>query len=85
MNRDDSRLMRHLATAVAVKLVLLAVLWWAFVHDGAVRAGSEQMAAHLAAPATPWAARQPIAPAKQRERPLQSAGEPTPRVLNQSL
>lgn len=42
MNRDNSRLLRHLATTVAV-----AVLWWAFVRDGAVDAGSGQTAAHM--------------------------------------
>lgn len=60
MNRDDSRLLRHLATAVAVKLAVLAVLWWAFVRDRAVDAGSEQTAAHLSVPTSPTAARQPI-------------------------
>lgn len=29
MNPDDSRLLRHLTPTVAVKLALLAVLWWA--------------------------------------------------------
>lgn len=52
MNRDDSRLLRHLGLAVAVKLAVITALWWAFVRDHAVDAGSEQTAAHLLAPAT---------------------------------
>ena len=44
----DRRLSRHLATAIAVKLVALAGLWWFLVH--AVDAGTEQTAAHLLVP-----------------------------------
>ena len=50
MNRADTRLMRHLAIAVAVKLLVLAGLWWAFVHGRPDAPGSEQTADHLAAP-----------------------------------
>jgi hypothetical protein len=50
MSLDDRRLLRHLFTAVAVKLAVLAALWWAFIRDAAVDAGTEQTAAHLAAP-----------------------------------
>lgn len=67
MNRDDRRLLRHLATAVALKLTVLAVLWWAFVRDSAVDAGSEQTAAHLLVPISPAAARQPITPTTGQE------------------
>lgn len=58
MNRDDRRLMRHLATAVVVKLIVLVVLWWLFVPH-AVPTGSEQTAAHLAAPVHPAAGELP--------------------------
>ena len=68
MNRDDSRLLRHLGTAVAIKLVVLAALWWGFVRDGVVHAGSEQTAAHLAVPANPPAARLPQPHATRPER-----------------
>lgn len=33
MHHRDRRLLRHLGLAVAIKLVLLALLWWAFVRD----------------------------------------------------
>ncbi|EWS55471.1 MULTISPECIES: cytochrome oxidase putative small subunit CydP [unclassified Methylibium] len=69
MNRDDSRLLRHLTTAVAVKLAVLAVLWWTFVRDSSVDAGSEQTAAHLVAPTTPSATRQPNSPTTRQEHP----------------
>lgn len=55
MNRDDRRLMRHLVTAVVVKLIVLVVLWWLFVPHALVPTGSEQTAAHLAAPVHPAA------------------------------
>ncbi len=32
MTPDDRRLRRHLATAVAVKLLALLILWWLFFH-----------------------------------------------------
>jgi hypothetical protein len=69
MNRNDSRLLRHLATAVAAKLVGLSVLWWAFVHDRAVDADSEQTAAHVSVPTSPAAARQPITTTTGQELP----------------
>lgn len=48
MNLADRRLMPHLATAVAVKLVVLAMLWWFFVRDSHVAVDTEQAAAHIA-------------------------------------
>ncbi len=53
MKPDERRLVRHLAVAVAVKLCVLGVLWWAFVRDAGVSADSEQTAAHIAVTARP--------------------------------
>jgi hypothetical protein len=38
---------------VALKLAVLAALWWVFIRDQAVDAGSEQTASHFALPAAP--------------------------------
>ena len=46
----DRRLTRHLAFAVAVKLLLLVGMWWFLVRDSAVDADTEQTAEHLLAP-----------------------------------
>jgi hypothetical protein len=46
----DRRLTRHLAFAVAVKLLALAVLWWFLVRDHGVDANTELTAAHLLVP-----------------------------------
>lgn len=67
MNRDDSRLLRHLGLAVAVKLAVIAALWWVFVRDRTVDASSEQTAAHLMAPAN---------------APVQHPSQPTPIPTN---
>ncbi len=48
MNVADGHLRRHLATALAVKLLLLAVLWWVFFRDVPVAVDTEQTAAHVA-------------------------------------
>lgn len=48
MSAADNLLKRHLATAVAVKLALLAVLWCVFVRDARVAVDTEQAAAHVA-------------------------------------
>jgi hypothetical protein len=53
MNPDGSRLLRHLSVAVALKLAVLAALWWVFIRDQAVDTGSEQTASHFAIPAAP--------------------------------
>ena len=53
MSPSDRRLLRHLAVAVAVKLALLAVLWWAFVREQRVPVDGEAAAAHLATATQP--------------------------------
>jgi len=49
MSPADQRLMRHLVIAVAVKLVLLVGLWWAFVRDARVEVDPAAAAQHLTA------------------------------------
>lgn len=44
MTRDEKRLVRHLVIAVALKLALLAALWWLFVRDARVSVSLEQVA-----------------------------------------
>ena len=53
MTHDERRLVRHLATAVVVKLILLTALWWLFVHDARVAVDAEQAAAQLGTPVSP--------------------------------
>lgn len=36
MTISDKRLLRHLLTAVLIKLVLLSLLWWLFIRDSHV-------------------------------------------------
>lgn len=50
MTPPADRLLRHLALAIALKLVVLTVLWWAFVQDARVGVDVERAAAHLGAP-----------------------------------
>jgi hypothetical protein len=50
MRSLDRRLPRHLAFAIAVKLLLLAGMWWFLVRDLGVDADTEQTAEHLLAP-----------------------------------
>jgi len=52
MTRDERRLTRHIAWAVALKLALLAALWWFFVRDDRVSVDASLAAAHLSAPAS---------------------------------
>ena len=33
MTLDDRRLLRHLITAVSVKVLVLSILWWVFFHE----------------------------------------------------
>lgn len=73
MNLDDGRLLRHLGIAVAVKLAVIAALWWVFVRDRAVDAGSEQTAVHLMAPSIP-----PVAPTPRPARPRTNRQELAP-------
>lgn len=47
MNQEESRLFRHLAIAVMLKLLVLAVLWWVFVRDVRVNVDVEQAAAQI--------------------------------------
>ncbi len=49
MQLNDRRLVRHLVIAVALKLLVLFGLWWAFVRDDRVGVDSEQAAAHIGA------------------------------------
>ncbi|MEY8876547.1 MAG: cytochrome oxidase putative small subunit CydP [Leptothrix sp. (in: b-proteobacteria)] len=47
MSRDENRLLRHLITAVVIKLAVLTLLWWAFVRDDRPAVDAEQAAQHL--------------------------------------
>jgi cytochrome bd-type quinol oxidase subunit 1 len=49
----DRRLFRHLATAIAAKLLALAGLWWLLAQGHAVDASTDQTAAHLWVPLPP--------------------------------
>lgn len=43
-------LVRHLFIAVALKLVVLSALWWAFVRDERVGVDVDRAAAHMGSP-----------------------------------
>lgn len=47
MTLTDRRLLRHLSIAIAVKLVVLVLLWWFFVRDQHVSVDADQAAASL--------------------------------------
>jgi hypothetical protein len=47
MKYDDSRLVRHLAIAVALKLLVLALLWWAFARADRASVDAEAAAQHI--------------------------------------
>jgi hypothetical protein len=51
MTRADSRLVRHLAIAILVKLALLMLLWWGFVRDQRVNVDADRAASHIDATA----------------------------------
>jgi hypothetical protein len=53
MKSDPTRLVHHLAIAVALKLVVITALWLAFVQDARVEVGAEQAAAHIGSPTPP--------------------------------
>ena len=53
MESGHRRLVRHLAIAVALKLVAITLLWSAFVQDARVEVGTAEAAAHLGAPTSP--------------------------------
>lgn len=44
MNQTDRRLLRHVITAVAIKLIALAALWQLFVRDERVIVDTERAA-----------------------------------------
>lgn len=52
MTQDERRLLRHLVIAVLIKLVVLVVLWWAFVRDARVSVDTDRVAAQLGGPST---------------------------------
>jgi uncharacterized membrane protein YozB (DUF420 family) len=47
MSPSDRRLLQHLVIAVAIKLLVLFALWWAFVRDERVTPDSGQVATHV--------------------------------------
>lgn len=47
MTNSDRRLLRHLVLAVAVKLLLLTLLWWGFVRDARVPVDTDAAGLHL--------------------------------------
>jgi hypothetical protein len=49
MQAAQDRLVRHLVITVALKLVVLTGLWWAFVRDERVGVDADRAAAHLGA------------------------------------
>ena len=49
MTTSQDALLRHLVIAVALKLAVLVVLWWAFVRDERVSVDIERTATHLGA------------------------------------
>lgn len=52
MTQDERRLLRHLVIAVLIKLVVLVVLWWAFVRDARVNVDTDRVAAQLGGQST---------------------------------
>lgn len=47
MNSSDKRLLRHLAVAVLIKLVLLSALWWLFIRDARVSVDVDEVAGKI--------------------------------------
>ncbi|HJV52704.1 MAG TPA: hypothetical protein VJ652_14650 [Noviherbaspirillum sp.] len=45
---NDRRLLRNLALAILIKLLLLSALWWMFVRDQRVQVDAAAMAASFA-------------------------------------
>lgn len=58
---SDNRLLRHLVTAMLVKLLALAAIWWCFVRDARVGIDTDATSRHVAAAAA--------APSPAGERP----------------
>jgi hypothetical protein len=47
MTRDEQRLLRHLAIAVLIKLIVLTALWWAYVRNAGVSVTAEDVAVQV--------------------------------------
>lgn len=47
MTPADRRLLRHLITAVVIKLVVLTALWWLFIRDVRVPVDTDRIGQHL--------------------------------------
>lgn len=47
MTPADRRLLRHLITAVVIKLVVLTALWWLFIRDARVAVDTDRIGQHL--------------------------------------
>ncbi len=52
VNRTDRKLLRDLVVVVALKLIVLSVLWFAFVRDQGVSVDAGRAAAALTSPAS---------------------------------
>ncbi|MFW0885570.1 UNVERIFIED_CONTAM: hypothetical protein MKS84_02580 [Pseudomonas sp. JL1] len=50
MTISDKRLRRHLLTAVLIKLLVLAVLWWLFIQDFHVSVDSNAVSNRFGVP-----------------------------------
>ena len=48
MKMNDRRLLRNLALAILIKLLLLSALWWMFVRDQRVQVDAAVVAASFA-------------------------------------
>lgn len=48
MKMNDRRLLRNLALAILIKLLLLSALWWMFVRDQRVQVDAAAMTASFA-------------------------------------
>ena len=70
---SESRLLRHLGWVIALKLLVLAGLWQAFVADQRVAVDASAAAAHLGAVAPAEAAQ--AAPAASAAPPSSPQGE----------
>lgn len=47
MTPSDRRLLRHLTTAVVIKLIVLTGLWWLFIRDAHVPVDTDRIEQHL--------------------------------------
>lgn len=47
MTQGHTSLIKHLALAVLLKLLVLTLLWWLFVHDLVVHTNATDVATHL--------------------------------------